>query len=473
MHRLTRIAVASLFSLLAVTALAVAADGPAVPPGEQRAQAFLAVIAAPEAERRAFVQQNFSREAIDRRGLDGMVAFLGKVHEDLGPLRPHSVRGLGDRVEFGIRNREGETLRFTVALSPPPESKITGFNVGPDATAAPAPAVAESALPESIATLFDGYKAKGFSGAVIVARRGEPLFAAAHGDADRAGHRALTLDTPINLASDNKMFTAVLIAQLVEEGKLGLDDKVGKHLPDWPQAAVRERVSVRDLLTHTSGLGDYWGPAHAARIGALDTVAEYAELLHADAPAAEPGQAFKYSNNGYVLLGLIAERVTGRDYYDLVRERVYARAGMRHSDHYRRDDEASGRAVGYGRDGQPNTARIALRGSPAGGGYASANDLLRFATALEGGKLVRPPMLREMTSGRAAMGPDMAYGLGFGVTRGKELHYGHDGGSPGASASFEVFPESGYVVIVLSNQGQGSRDLAEQLIGLVLARKPG
>jgi CubicO group peptidase (beta-lactamase class C family) len=283
----------------------------------------------------------------------------------------------------------------------------------------------------------------------------------------------MDLDTPINLASNNKMFTALLIAQLVEEGRLGWGDKVGKFLPDWPNADVRDKVTVAHLLTHTSGLGEYWGPAHAAKAPTLDTVAEYADLFRDDKPADSPGKDFKYSNNGYVLLGLIAEKATGRDYYDLVRERIYARAGMQHADHFRSSDAAAGFAIGYQADGSNNIGRLALRGSPAGGGYASANELLLFANALLDGTLVKPQTLALMTTGHAPMGPEMAYGYGFGVTARPEKHFGHDGGTPGTNSSFEVFPESGDIVIVQSNTGDGSQALARQLIGLVAGRKRG
>jgi CubicO group peptidase (beta-lactamase class C family) len=482
MHRLTRLVVSSILTLLALGALA--ADKPAALPGERRAEAFLKILSAPAAEQRTFVQDNFTQTAIEQRGLESLVQFLSRVREDLGTAPPRSVRALGDRVEFGIRKADGDNLRFTVMLGPPPESKIEGFTLMPgEAVESDAPkldepvpdepvlAVAESELPKAIASLMDRQKAKGFTGAVIVARKGKPLFAQAYGEADRASHRANTLDTPFNLASLNKMFTAVLVAQLQEQGKLTFADKVGKFLPDWPQADVRDKVSIDNLLTHTSGLGMYWGPMHDAKAATLDTAAEYGELFRDDAPAAEPDKRFQHSNNGYVLLGLIAERLTGKDYYALVRERIYRPAGMRHSDHYLSTDTESGFALGYDASGKPTTPDMALRGSPAGGGYASANDLLRFATALEDGRLLNKATLAKMTAGDARMSEDMAYGYGFGVSRGKEKHYGHTGGTPGTDASFEVFPESGYVVIVLSNQGQKSRDIAQALTGLVLARR--
>lgn len=474
MPLITRIFISNILTLLLFSSSVFAANEVSILPGEQRADAFLKILSAPTAEQRIFVQENFTQAAIDRRGLDSLVQFLAQVREDIGTAPPRSVRGFGDRVEYGIRKTNGENIRFTVLLSPPTESKISGFTLQPDeaeAVAEPVSAVTEAELPQTIASLMNRQQVKGFSGAVIVARNDQILFEHAYGEADRTTQRANTLDTPFNLASNNKMFTAVLIAQLQEQGKLSYSDKVGKFLPDWPQADVRNLVSIENLLTHTSGLGAYWGPEHDAKSASLDTTAEYAELFRDDKPATELGKNFNYSNNGYVLLGLIAERVTGKNYYDLVRERIYAPAGMVNSDHYLNTDNKLGFAIGYAMNGKPDTQELALRGSPAGGGYASANDLLRFASALQDGKLLNKETLSKMTTGYAKMGGDMAYGYGFGVSQGKEIHYGHNGGSPGASAAFEIFPESGYVVIVLSNNGEGARDISQALIDLVLARK--
>jgi D-alanyl-D-alanine carboxypeptidase len=457
-----------------VTGTVAAQSSPGTDPGVQRAEAFVQVIHAPVARQREFVPKNFTAEAIARRGLDGLVKFLDEqVRKDLGAEPPDQVKAFPDHVEFTMKDGQGESIVFSVLLSPAPESKIRGFLLGaPDPDAGPAPAaVDEARLPEAIAEQAAQAAANGFTGQILVAHKGEVLFAHAYGEADRGTHRAMTLDTPVNLASNNKMFTAVLVAQLVEEGKLGWDDKVGKYLPDWPNADVRDKVSIANLLTHTSGLGDFWGPAHEAKLASLDTVAEYAALVREDKPALEPGKDFRYSNNGYVLLGLIVEKVTGRDYYELVRERIYARAGMQHADHYLATDTKPGYAIGYLADGSSSAGRLALRGSPAGGGYASARDLLAFANALQGGKLVKPLTLARMTSGIAAMGPDMAYGYGFGVSAVPEKHFGHDGGTPGTNSSFEVFPDSGYVVIVQSNTGQGSQPLSRKLISLIETRK--
>jgi CubicO group peptidase (beta-lactamase class C family) len=454
-----------LMSLLLIAAPSLAAPTTT----QQRFEAFLAMLDDDAASQRAFVAEQMTAAMVERQGVDGLLKLFGMLHADLGDGKPIRVEARGDRIEAVFKLAAGGDLLKLSLKFAAPDARIDGIGAGPVDTPVEVPAVAETDLPKAIADAVDAAVKSGFSGAVIVARASTPLFAQAYGEADRASHRANTLDTPINLGSDNKSFTALVIARLVEQGKLAYDAPVGRYLPDWPQAEVRERVTLAHLLSHTSGLDDYFGPQHRARRAELDEVADYAELIKTQAPAAEPGKTFHYSNAGVVLLGLIAERVSGRDYYDLVRELVYRPAGMTRSDHYRHDDTACGCAVGYLRDGSDNRSQLAARGSPSGGGYASANDLLRFATALQAGRIVSPASLAVMTTRHADMGgPDAGYG--FGVFRHSEMHYGHDGGAAGINASYEIFPESGYVVIVLANIDQGATPLAQQIGRLILKR---
>jgi CubicO group peptidase (beta-lactamase class C family) len=389
------------------------------------------------------------------------------------------MAGGGDALELVLRTANDEW--FALRLRFDAEARIAGVGLAPTApldgggaASAGAEPVKESAIGAAAKAFVDGRVAKGFSGAVIVAKDGMPVFAAASGEADRTTHRANTLDTPINLGSMNKMFTALVIARLVEQGKLGWDDKVGKHLPDWPQAQVRDQVTIAQLLSHTSGLKAYWGEEHDRRAAELDTAKEYGELCDDQAPAFAPGARFEYSNCGFVVLGLIAERVAKKDYYELVRELVYRPAGMLNTDHYDRGDDRSQRAIGYLGDGKDNMPFLAKRGAPAGGGYASANDLLRFATALRTGRIVKPATLALMTAKHADMG-GAGYGYGFGVIpgpNGAEGFFGHNGGAPGVNADMAMFP-SGWTVIVLSNVDRGAGSVAQQLQRLVGTRQPG
>jgi CubicO group peptidase (beta-lactamase class C family) len=448
-----------------------------------RAEGFIAILSAPLAQRRDFVRENFAPDAdvIARRGVDGLSQHLEQMQQNLGNKPPLSMQVQPDRVIVRFDTPNG-IQRLHLLFTPEPEAKISGIMMQTNddagalappqmASAAPrnAPLAASKAisLAERLQTTAAQY-ANGFSGVVLVAKQGEPIFAQAYGQADRTRKRANTLDTPFDLASNNKMFTALVIARLVEQGKLNWQDKVGKYLPKWPQQAVREQVTIAQLLTHTSGLGMYWNAQYEKQRELLDAVSEYAALFGSEAPVGKPGARFAYSNNGYVLLGLIAEKVSGKDYYQLVRELVYQPAGMTHSDHYRKTDRRHDVAIGYDGDAA-NTSELPLRGSPAGGGYASANDLLSFAQVLQAGKIVKPETLALMTQGVVAMGPGMRYGYGFGVNTDAPRHFGHLGGSPGVHAALEIYPDTGVVVIVLANSATNAMEMTRALSASVAA----
>ena len=307
-----------------------------------------------------------------------------------------------------------------------------------------------------------------FSGAVLVARGDERLFARAYGMADREAGRRNTLDTPFNLGSMNKMFTAVGIAQLVERGLLSYDDAVGAHVPDYPDADIASNVTLHHLLTHTSGLGSYWNDRYTAARDSLRTVEGFAALFRGDAPAFAPGSGVLYSNAGPVVLGIVIERASGSDYYEFIKRYVYAPAGMYRSGHFFRDDTDAGFAHGYLRiDGrwQRNTQTLALRGSPAGGGYASVNDLHRFSRALMSDRLVAVVERERLTSAHVELGQGVRYGYGFGIHgEGTPLRYvGHNGGAPGISAEFAVYTELDYTIVVLANFDRAAGPIASQI----------
>jgi D-alanyl-D-alanine carboxypeptidase len=468
-----RILLAFLFAaFVLLSGAARAAEGDAQ---ETRALALLEVLPKPRPERLAFVQANFSPGLIQRRGLDELTGITADLHDDLGKARLVGVRAGGQGLELILQTANDDW--FALNLRFDAEARIDGLGLrpteAPDAGGPQGP-VREAELGRAIAEYMDARVAKGFSGAVIVARGDALVYGAAAGRADRATVRPNTLDTPINLGSMNKMFTAVVIGKLVEQGKLGWDDKVGQHLKDWPIKRVRDEVTIAHLLSHRSGLKSYWTDEHEQRRTGLDTAAEYAALCDDQEPGFAPGAQFEYSNCGFAVLGLIAERVSGTDYYKLVRDWVYRPAGMVNSDHYDRDDARSLRAIGYLPDARDNFGMLAKRGSAAGGGYASANDLLRFARALRGGQLLEPETLKELTTPRAEMGgPGNGYGYGFGIiggaARGGERFVGHNGGAPGISADFALF-DSGWTVIVLSNHDRGAGPIAQRLQRMVGSR---
>ena len=289
-----------------------------------------------------------------------------------------------------------------------------------------------------------------FSGAMLVARDGKPLLQKAWGLADREAKVPATVDTRFRLGSMNKMFTSVATLQLVEAGKLSLDDPIGKHLTEYPNRDVAARVTIRHLLTHTGGTGDIFGPEFEKNRLSLREHGDYLKLHGARGLAHEPGQQARYSNYGFVLLGALIEKVTGRSYYDHVQKAIFEPAGMTATASLAETDDVPGRARGYTkREGRwvSNAETLPWRGTAAGGGYSTVGDLFRFAQALESGKLLSKGMLAEATRAQR-----QGYGFGFGVSgEGVLRSYGHGGGAPGMNGELRVFPELGYVLVALSN----------------------
>jgi D-alanyl-D-alanine carboxypeptidase len=311
-----------------------------------------------------------------------------------------------------------------------------------------------------------------FSGAVLVARDGDVLLEDAWGRADRDAGTPNTTDTRFRVGSMNKMFTAVATLQLVEAGKLALDDPIGRHLPDYPNEEVASKVTVRHLLTHTGGTGDIFGPEFELNRSKLRTHGDYVDLYGSREPGYEPGKRFEYSNYGFVLLGALIEAVSGRSYYDYVREHVFRPAGMASTDSLPESAEVPNRAVGYttpfpGVDSRPNTDWLPWRGTAAGGGYSTVGDLMRFAQALSSGELISKETLEESTTPH-----QRDYGYGFGVQgEGSLRSYGHGGGAPGMNGELRIYPELGYVVVGLSNLDPPAASVLVEFFALRMPEK--
>lgn len=289
-----------------------------------------------------------------------------------------------------------------------------------------------------------------FSGAVLIARNGKVLLQKAWGRANRETGALNTLDTQFRMGSMNKMFTSISTLQLVQEGKLALSDPIGKYLTDYPNKDVASKVTVRHLLTHTGGTGDIFGPEFEKNRLTLREHSDYLKLYGSRALEFEPGAEHRYSNYGFVLLGALIEKVTGMSYYDYVRSHIFQPAGMTSTDSLPESEKVVKRSTGYMREeGKwlPNTDTLPWRGTSAGGGYTTVGDLLKFAQALESGKLISKAMLAEATKPQSE-----DYGYGFGIQgEGALKSYGHGGGAPGMNGDLRVYPQLGYVLVSLAN----------------------
>jgi D-alanyl-D-alanine carboxypeptidase len=320
--------------------------------------------------------------------------------------------------------------------------------------------VARLSEPELVAALRskvdEWVAADRFAGAVLVARAGAIIHAGAHGLADRERQVANRLDTRFRIGSMTKMFTATAVLQLVQAGKLALDDPVGKHLTEHPNRDVAEKVTIQHLLTHTGGTGDIFGPEFDAHRLELRSHADYVALYGTRALAFAPGSRWEYSNYGFVLLGLVIERARGEDYYAYVADHIYRPALMTSSGSEPEDHPVADRSIGYtridaSRSWRPNRDTLPYRGTSAGGSYSTVEDLLRFATALQSHRLLDARHAELMTTGKVDA-PGGRYGFGFREqTVGGTRCFGHNGAAPGMSGDLKICPDTGHVIAVLAN----------------------
>jgi len=198
------------------------------------------------------------------------------------------------------------------------------------------------------------------------------------------------------------------------------------------------------LLSHTGGTGDIFGPKFETHRLELKTLQDYVDLYGERDLQFEPGTRWEYSNYGFLLLGVLIEKVSGKSYYDFVAENIYQVAGMTNSGSEPESVAVTNRSKGYMRDQfemVSNEPTLPWRGTSAGGGYTTAADLMKFAGALMSNKLLKAETLAEATRPQFTTG---AYGFGFQFGRPDEARtYGHGGGAPGMNAILRVYPESG------------------------------
>jgi D-alanyl-D-alanine carboxypeptidase len=315
-----------------------------------------------------------------------------------------------------------------------------------------------------------------FSGVALVAKDGKPIFTGAYGMANREKEIPNALDTKFRIGSMNKMFTATAIVQLAQAGKLKLDEPLITALPDYPNKAWASKVTIHQLLTHTGGAGDIFGPDFDQHRLELRTLDDYVKLYGKRDPTFEPGTQWDYANYGFLLLGVVVEKVSGHDYYTYVREHIFKPAGMNSTDSLPEDQPVANRSVGYMADDKgtktvPNDPTLPYRGTSAGGGYSTVGDLLAFANALENNTLLDAAHTALLTTGKVETrrGPKYAYGFFDEISDDGVRCFGHGGGAPGMNGELQVCAVSGYTVAVLANQDPQA---ATNMARFILSRLP-
>jgi CubicO group peptidase (beta-lactamase class C family) len=309
-----------------------------------------------------------------------------------------------------------------------------------------------------------------FSGTVLVAHEGKVIYSAAIGYADKDHLTKNTLDTKFNIGSIGKCYTATLIMQLVQQGKIKLKDTLGMYLPDFPHPE-KDKIQIQHLLNHSSGLANYMEHKdYQCKMHSMRKISDALPLIYDQELLFQPGERFSYSNSGMVVLGAIIEKVTGMQYKDYLRQQILEPLGMSDTAIVYADEVVLNRATGYRQLPEKGKYSVEVFGEPPafsdGGLYSTVGDMLKFDQALYGEKLLSEKYKQIMFT---PVGPSPTYAFGWGsYDRDGTRMIGHSGGCPGFNAIFNRYPEKGYTLIVLSNYDGGAGPLAATIDAALL-----
>jgi D-alanyl-D-alanine carboxypeptidase len=422
-------------------------------PAGKRAAAVLKIIEQGgdgEATIRQFLNENFAPSLRDASSLENHIARIRKLQQDLAGSTVAGIRMRSPaEIELMLKTSGGSLMSLSVRVAAEAPQLIDGLRL---AEAKPPFRLDFSTYAELDAKLKTLSETGGFAGVVLVASGEKIAFEKAYGLADRDKGIPNRTDTMFDIGSISKLFTAVAVLKLAQEGRLDLDDKIGKYLKNLP-AEIGDKVTVRHLLQMRSGMGDFLRDRrYREKPENFRKVSDYLEIIRTAPLMFEPGTREAYSNTGYVALGAVIEAVTKKSYDEVIENYVYQPANMKSSGSFDRTGGNKNMAIGYTRPEGPssggiqliaNTNLFAPVGNPAGGGFSTAQDLKRFVEALFAGKLLdrehtrlflnrfEPPQEKENSNGRP---------------------FNRAGGSLGVNAVMLYDPARRDLVIVLANR---------------------
>jgi CubicO group peptidase (beta-lactamase class C family) len=311
---------------------------------------------------------------------------------------------------------------------------------------------------EEIITWTDNYmdnavKFDHFSGAVLIAREGRPIFSKAYGMANYELSVPNSVNIKFRIGSVSKQFTAVAVMQLAERGRLNINDSICRYLDGCPE--IWMPITIKNLLNHTSGMVNFTSLPEASGNFLLlpHTHKEIVDIFRNLPLESKPGEKYNYNNSGYYLLGLIIEKASGTPYAEYLRKNIFAPLGMNNSGSDDQETIVENKASGYylGKDSVfRKTAYINMEILfSMGGAYSTINDLLIWEQALTNDKLLKPSTKEEMfTPGKGN------YGFAWLIEKfGNCTRTYHDGGITNFSASLQRLPDERLTVIAISNRG--------------------
>lgn len=400
----------------------------------------------------AFAKANYAEAMFARRTPADRKAMFETLWTAHGKLEVTDIKARGNAATLRVKPQRGEPLTLGFQFD---GNRISGLRV--DA----GEGEEESGLPpfnpgaDFNASLDEYLKKLDFSGSVLIAKDGQVQFEKAYGLASRRFNVPNKITTRFDIGSITKDFTKAAIGQLAQAGKLRISDTIATHLPDYPNKDVANRITIEQLLKHTSGLGDVFTPEYfnSSRLK-FRTLRDYIPVYADDKLLFEPGTSRRYSNYGFIVLGLIIEAVSGESYYDYVKRNIFEPAGMSASGFFESDRIVADVAVGHtqmkpgtgerGDEWTENTLRLPVRGASDGGSHSTARDLFLFDRAMRTHKLLKPAWTKWYFGGAVPAANDAGSDTAINRTSGAFA-----GGAPGVNAV--VSSDGTWTVVVLAN----------------------
>jgi CubicO group peptidase (beta-lactamase class C family) len=435
----------------------------------KRIESYVSAFNNGEEAMRTCLQENISQASLENRPVDIRLSVYRQMKDNMGEITLNKIEANNpSSVSALIKTTKGEWFIFQFELESEPPYKIVGIRIesSDEPDLVDEPKIKEmNALQQIVKLLDEQSKIDALSGAVLIAKNGKPIFQRAYGLASKEFKVLNKVDTKFNLGSINKIFTQIAIGQLFEEGKVTFGDPIAKYLPEYPNRIASDKVTIRHLLDMTSGIGDFFGEKFENT--PKDKFRENGDFLPMfanDSLLFEPGTKNQYSNGGYIVLGMIIEKVSGQNYYDYVKEKIFKPAGMLNTDSYEADVPVTNLAEGYSRESsnQPwkkNIYTRPARGSSAGGGYSTVEDLLKFTVALKQNLFFKKAETWRVLRGEPVKAIVPGSG-GMGIF----------GGAPGINSGIETEIGNGYRAIVMSNYDPPSASDAMKKIRGILKR---
>lgn len=428
-----------------------------------------------------FVVNNFSPDALTRWDGAGKDRYVGYsmnqaiFHGELDPISTE-LDNSNNRIRHISKVYSKNTdmqHEMVILFNKEQQRSITGWYLN----AAPQSAEVETSLTESQFTAeikaYSDKLAKNevFSGTILLAKGNKVLFTAAHGLASRRYDVKNNLNTMFQIGSMNKMFTSVAILQLIETGKISLDDSLTKFIDrNLLGKGDFNKIRISHLLSHTSGIGNMDGFNEVQN--KVRSLKDIRHLYRSIETTFEPGSQWRYSNTGMILLGQIIEEVTGNSYFDHINEHVYQKANMQNSGSFDLDVPVKNTARNYWYSVETgkiteNLMYQSVKGGPAGGGYSTVGDLHKFALAMQTGKLLNTQLSNEALTAKPELNaPNWGYGFSVRGSKGNQV-VGHNGAHLGMTARLNMYQDKGYILVVLGNYQSSSWPIVAKVEQLV------